>query len=111
MPSRISGAPRLWMMFDPQCSFSVRAMQAFQALVTSGRVQFALIPVSILDHEDNCLSTKAALSLLSLPPAKMAEAWSSGQDQDADGHWRPRIGRSVEAGLRLEGVIQGEETT
>ena len=67
------------MFFDSQCSFSVRAMQQLQPLVSSGRVQLALIPVSILDHEDTELSTKAALSLLSQAPDRMAEAWAAGR--------------------------------
>ena len=74
-----TSAPRLWMFFDPQCSFSVRAMQALQPLVASGRVQLALIPVSILDHEDGGLSTKTALTLLSLPPDQIAVAWAAGK--------------------------------
>lgn len=47
-----ASVPRLWMFIDPQCSFSVRAMQQLQPLVASGRVQLAIVPVSILDHED-----------------------------------------------------------
>ena len=38
-------APRLWMFFDPQCSFSIRAMQALHPFVTAGKVRLALIPV------------------------------------------------------------------
>lgn len=74
-----ASAPRLWMFIDPQCSFSVRAMQQLQPLVASGRVQLAIIPVSILDHEDGGLSAKTALSLLSLPPDQIAGAWAAGR--------------------------------
>jgi thiol:disulfide interchange protein DsbG len=73
------GAPRLFMLFDPQCSFSVRAMQQLQPFVAQGKVQLALIPVSILDHEDAGQSTKAALSLLSQPSIEMAAAWAAGK--------------------------------
>lgn len=74
-----ASSPKLWMFFDPQCSFSVRAFQQLQPLVASGRVQLAIIPVSILDHEDGGLSTKTALSLLSLPPDQIAGAWAAGR--------------------------------
>ena len=68
-------APRIWMFIDPQCSFSQRAMQQLYPLVVSGRVQVAVIPVSLLDHEDQGLSTIRAEAMLSLPPEQMAAAW------------------------------------
>jgi len=73
------GAPRLWMLFDPQCSFSIRAMQQLQPFVEQGKVQLALIPVSILDHEDSGRSTDSALGLLSQPAENMAAAWMAGK--------------------------------
>ena len=69
-------APRLWMFIDPQCSFSQHAMQQLQPLVASGRVQVAVIPVSLLDYEDQGLSTARAEAMLSLPPEQMAVAWT-----------------------------------
>ena len=68
-------APRLWMIIDPFCSYSVRAFDALRPYVTAGRIQLALVPISILDYEDNGQSTPAAQSLLSQNPARMAEAW------------------------------------
>ena len=68
-------APRLWMIIDPFCSYSVRAFDALRPYVTAGRIQLALVPISILDYEDNGRSTPAAQSLLSQNPAQMAEAW------------------------------------
>ena len=68
-------APRLWMIIDPFCSYSVRAFDALRPYVTAGRIQLALVPISILDYEDNGQSTPAAQSLLSQNPAQMAEAW------------------------------------
>ena len=68
-------APRLWMIIDPFCSYSVRAFDALRSYVTAGRIQLALVPISILDYEDNGQSTPAAQSLLSQNPARMAEAW------------------------------------
>jgi len=68
-------APRLWMIFDPYCSYSVRAFDELRPYVAAGRIQLAIIPISILDYETNGQSTPAAESLLSQHPARMAEAW------------------------------------
>src|SRR5208283_2114474 len=40
-------APRLWMIFDPYCSYSVRAFDALRPYVAAGRIQIATIPISI----------------------------------------------------------------
>jgi thiol:disulfide interchange protein DsbG len=68
-------APRLWMVFDPYCSYSVRAFDQLKPYVAAGRIQLAIVPISILDYETNGQSTPAAESLLSQDPARMAEAW------------------------------------
>ena len=68
-------APRLWMIFDPYCSYSVRAFDELKPYVAAGRIQLAIVPISILDYETNGQSTPAAKSLLSQDPARMAEAW------------------------------------
>lgn len=80
-------APRLWVFVDPQCSFSRRAMQQLQPYVASGRVQLAVIPVSVLDHEDQGPSTVQAEAMLGLPREQMVAAWADG-----------RLTRPVEAG-------------
>ena len=69
-------APRLWVFIDPQCSFSRRAMQQLRPYVASGRVQLAVIPVSVLDHEDQGLSTVKAQAMLGLPREQMVAAWA-----------------------------------
>ncbi len=69
-------APRLWVFIDPQCSFSRRAMQQLQPYVASGRVQLAVIPVSLLDHENQSLSTTRAEAMLGLPREQMVAAWA-----------------------------------
>lgn len=69
-------APRIWMFVDPQCSFSQRAVQQLQSFVTSGRVQLAVIPVSLLDNEDQGLSTVNAQAMLGLTPEQMVAAWT-----------------------------------
>ena len=72
-------APRLWMFVDPMCAFSVRAMQALQPYVNAGRVQLAVIPLSVLDYEDQGRSTPAAELMLSEPADKMVAAWTGHQ--------------------------------
>jgi len=70
-------APRLWVFIDPLCAWSVRAMGQLRSYVAAGRVQLAVIPVSVLDHEDQGRSTVAAKAMLSLPPDAMVPAWTS----------------------------------
>jgi len=70
-------APRLWVFIDPLCSFSVRAMDQLRPYVANGRVQIAVIPLSVLDHEDQGRSTAAAKAMLSLPPDQMVAAWEA----------------------------------
>jgi thiol:disulfide interchange protein DsbG len=73
-----AAAPELWMFIDPQCSYSIRAMQGLESYVASGRVRLHVIPLSILDSEDNGLSTRRALSLVSTPADQMVTAWENG---------------------------------
>lgn len=76
----LSGEPtagRLWMFIDPLCSFSVRAMQQLQPYIASGRVQLAVIPLAVIDHETNGQSSVRALAMLSQPSAKMISAWTA----------------------------------
>ena len=63
------------MIVDPYCSYSVRAFDELKPYVAAGRIQLAIVPISILDYETNGQSTPAAESLLSQDPARMAEAW------------------------------------
>ncbi|MBB4200195.1 thiol:disulfide interchange protein DsbG [Rhodoblastus sphagnicola] len=70
------GAPVVWMIVDPACSYSIRAFDALKPYAEAGRIQLKIVPISILDHEDNGMSTKAALSLLSVPTESMASAWA-----------------------------------
>jgi thiol:disulfide interchange protein DsbG len=73
-----AGAPELWMFMDPQCSFSVRAMQALTPFVAAGKVRLNVIPLSILDSEDNGMSTRSALNLVSMPSDQLVSAWETG---------------------------------
>lgn len=72
-------APKLYMFVDPMCSFSVRAMQQLKPLVDAKRLQVAVIPIAILDHEDGGRSTTSSLAMLSLPPDLMVQAWATGK--------------------------------
>ena len=69
-------APRLWVFIDPLCAWSVRAMGQLRPYVSAGRVQLAVIPVSVLDPEDQGRSTVAAKAMLSLSQEAMVPAWS-----------------------------------
>jgi thiol:disulfide interchange protein DsbG len=73
-----STAPELFMFMDPQCIYSIRAYQELQPYVQSGRLQIAIIPLSVLDYEDQGQSTRSALALLSDPPDQIAAAWQAG---------------------------------
>ena len=73
------------MIIDPYCSYSVRAFDALRPYVKAGRIQLAVVPISILDYEDNGQSTPAAQSLLSQNPAR----W-----------WKPGITRTFAWRLR-----------
>lgn len=69
------GAPRVYMLIDPLCPFSTRAYNVLAPYAASGRLQLALVPVSINDHENNGASTPAALELLSAEPHAMGGVW------------------------------------
>ncbi len=76
-------APRLWMFVDPQCSYSMRALAALQPYIASGKVQLALIPLSLLDRENGGESTADALAMLSRPADQMVTAWQTGHLSNA----------------------------
>ncbi len=73
-----ASAPHLWMLIDPQCIYSVRAYQALQPYVASGKLQLSVIPLSVLDYEDGGQSTRSALALLSKPVDRLVTAWQAG---------------------------------
>lgn len=73
-----SAAPKVFMLMDPQCIYSIRAYQELQPYVQAGKLQIAIIPLSVLDYEDRGQSTRSALALLSDPPDQIAAAWQAG---------------------------------
>ena len=77
-----ASAPRVYMLMDPQCMYSIRAVQALQSYVQAGQIQLAVIPLSVLDYEDNGQSTRSALALLSDAPDQIVGAWQSGSENN-----------------------------
>ncbi len=72
-----AAAPRLFMFIDPLCSFSVRAMEQLRPFIAAGKVQVAVIPLSLLDYEDQGRSTATAKIMLSKDKDHMVDAWTS----------------------------------
>ncbi len=72
-----ASAPRLWMFIDPLCSFSIRAMEQLRPYIAAGKVQVAVIPLTLLDYEDKGQSTIAAQVMLSRGPEHMVDAWAT----------------------------------
>jgi thiol:disulfide interchange protein DsbG len=77
-----ASAPHLWMVIDPQCIYSVRAYQMLHPFVEAGKLQLSIIPVSVLDYEDNGQSTRSALALLSKSADQLVAAWQAGRVND-----------------------------
>lgn len=69
-------APRVYMVMDPLCPYSIQAYKDLSPYVTAGKVQLALVPISINDHENDGASTPAALEMLSAPQTGMGKVWS-----------------------------------
>jgi thiol:disulfide interchange protein DsbG len=74
-----ANAPLLWMLADPRCTYSVRAMQVLQPLVAAGRVRVAVVPVAVLDREPGGQSAQTAAAMLSEPPDRMVGSWQAGR--------------------------------
>jgi len=54
-------------------------MQQLKPLIDAKRLQVEVIPIAILDHEDDGRSTSSALSLLSVSPELMVASWAQGE--------------------------------
>ena len=68
-------APRLYAFIDPLCSFSVRLIEALRPHIAGGRIQVAIVPLALIDHETAGRSTPAAQTLLSQPSEAMDSSW------------------------------------
>jgi thiol:disulfide interchange protein DsbG len=102
-----AAAPELWMFMDPQCSFSVRAMQALTPFVAAGKVRLNVIPLSILDGEDNGMSTRNALNLVSIPADQLVSAWERGNttgNPAPDASSKLQMNMAAAAAIHLQGT-------
>jgi thiol:disulfide interchange protein DsbG len=88
-----SDAAQLWMFVDPFCSFSVNAMKQLEPFVQSGKVRLSVIPLSVLDYEDQGRSTPAAKIMVSEPKERMVADWVAGHLTGTP---------SVDAAIRLD---------
>ena len=78
-----ASAPKVYMLIDPQCIYSIRTFLELQPYAEAGRLQLAVIPLSVLDYEDNGQSTRSALALLSDAPDHIVPAWQSGSENNS----------------------------
>src|SRR6185312_5015547 len=46
-----ASAPRLFMLIDPQCIYSVRAYQQLRGFAEAGKIRLSIVPLSVLDYE------------------------------------------------------------
>ncbi len=102
-----TSAPKLYMFIDPMCSFSVRAVQQLKPLVDAKRLQVAVVPIPVLDHEDGGRSTTSTLAMLSLPSDQMVSAWAGGRlDGPAapDAQAKLNANREASEQLRIRGT-------
>ncbi len=106
-------APRVYMIIDPLCPFSTRAFGALQPYVESGKLQLALVPVAINDHENGGASTPAAMQMLSAPSQEMARAWRrisdvghavSGQEPDASASAELTLNLAAAHAVKMRGT-------
>lgn len=100
-------APHVWMFVDPQCGYSVQALQRLQPLVAAGRLRLSVIPVAILDHANAGRSTADALAMLSHSAEGMVAAWSRGDLRSApspEAAARLRENTAAAAAIALRGT-------
>jgi len=100
-------APRLFMLIDPQCVYSIHAFQMLRPFAESGRIQLSVIPLAVLDYEDRGQSTKSALALLSDPSDRLVAAWQTGSVDNvpnADAAQRLRQNMAIASAIGLKGT-------
>lgn len=93
------GRPRLTMVIDPLCPWSIRALGELEPFITRGDIQLALLPIAINDYENGNASTPAATALLSVVPFEMEAAWQKIIDLH---HVADDMPRTDEAALHLQ---------
>jgi thiol:disulfide interchange protein DsbG len=78
-----------------------------QPYVAGGRLQVSVVPVSVLDHEDQGQSTRSALALLSKPADRLVPAWQAGSVSDApspEAEERLRANMAIAQAIGLRGT-------
>ena len=102
-----ANAPRLWMFIDPLCSFSIRAMEQLRPFIAAGKVQVAVIPLTLLDYEDKGQSTTAAKVMLSRGPDHMVDAWTGNAltgEPDAASSATLQANMAIQEALQVRGT-------
>jgi thiol:disulfide interchange protein DsbG len=82
-------------------------LQMLQPYVASGRLQVLVIPLSVLDHEDQGQSTRSALALLSKPADQLVSAWRAGNTNEPaapDAAERLRANMAIAQAIGLKGT-------
>jgi len=97
-----ASAPELFELIDPQCIYSVRALQMLEPYVASGRVRVAVVPLAVLDPEDRGQSTHSALALLSKPADQLVASWRA---EDMDAAPRPEAAERLRANMAIAQAI------
>ena len=95
------------MLVDPRCIYSVRTLLMLRPYVAGGRLQVSVVPVSVLDHEDEGQSTRSALALLSKPADQLVSAWQAGSVNDAptsEAAERLRANMAIAQAIGLKGT-------
>jgi len=78
-----------------------------QPYIAIGRLQVSVIPLSVLDHEDQGQSTRSALALLSKPADQLVSAWQAGNINDPSGPEaaeRLRVNMAIAQAIGLKGT-------
>jgi thiol:disulfide interchange protein DsbG len=102
------GAPRVWMMMDPLCSYSIAAMRQLMPVIAAGQLRVSVVPLAILDYEDHGMSTPEAKIMLSQPPKLMAADWIdkglAGETADATAGPKLAFNMSIARAVYLKGT-------
>lgn len=97
-----AAAPEVFLLIDPQCIYSVRAYQQLQPYAAAGKIKLSVVPVSVLDYEDQGRSTRSALALLAKPADAIPTSWQRG---DTDGAATPEAHQKLAANMAVAEAI------
>ena len=96
------GAPRLFMLIDPQCIYSLRSYQQLRSFAAAGKIRLSVVPLSVLDYEDHGQSTRSALALLSKSADQILPAWQAG---DVNGAATPEAAARLRQNMAIAEAI------